>query len=975
MKIADFQATTDLVGRRIRVIWDFVLEGADSLADIPRVTVRRKPRDFDYPADPRFLLYDSGAFPPADTVAADLPVWERRDENGRWLIAVETVRRTAGGQTIEVLRRTTTTFYSLNGLPTRRRVELLDTGDLLGGLQPATTYYYQLDPQTAGATPLQATALAGEHYGLGRTLYESLPAIYRRHDVVPRVVSADEETTGLKWVPEALPSAGQLRRFLDLFGTSLDMLRSSAEGLRSLHNLDQVDHRYLPLLAQWIGWDLSFDVGIPTQRNELSHAPRLYRGVGTAPILRAVNMRYADWETQIAEFAQSIARSNLSPQLNIFAQMETANGWRGIDDAALVLGFGPGNNSATGGANARARITGNQTQPFVLRPGLELLIAADNGTPEILRIGSADFAAITQATAAEVAAVINRDLANVTAEATAGQIVLRSDISGPASALQVLPASPSLISLEDAPRGRLSAFVDTGQRIRLFYATLEAPYETRIHYKSFIAGQWTDSRALTLPIDGSHGEPAAVELANGDVLLAWIEQPHTSTSRIRFARGTVQPLLPAQVVGQRRGPFAGLVGKQLVLRGNWSGSDVVTFANGDFANPASATAAEVATAITNRAAHADASALANGTISINSSDTGPSASLTVDGRQSSAAIPLGFGSGFVRARGAWNDAITWQAAGDVLAAQGRYADLHAVRAADGSVFLFWAEFNRGSWVIRSARWNGTTWAAPELRASGNAAREPHATLDATGRIWLVWSQLVAANDTWTLQASIFTPATNTWSAAAQVVAPQAGRSADREPALLRLSNGSLRLFFRSDRGGGNDLWSLTIDPTQTNPANWVTIPTATLGAGPASDVWPAPLLIANQLWLLFRSDRSVDLARATPTPATTVGGPATFSGTLRRNAGTTTPILADAQRNNRRRQWDDLNAYTPNRPLGRRDGPLHDDEWYSRGTIGVFVGGVNANDPAIQQQVVRMRQFLPRFLPLNARAVIILPPP
>lgn len=970
MKIADFHAATDLVGRRIRVVWEFVLEGAESLPDIPRVTVRRKTRDFDYPADPRFVVYDSGAFPPAGTIAADLPAWEQRDETGRSLVAVETVARTAGGQTIEVLRRTTTTRFSLNGLPTHRRIELLDTGDLLGGLQPGTTYYYQLDQQTASAVPLQTTALAGEHYGLGRTLYESLPALYRRHDVVqPRA------TAGSTWVPESTLSAGPLRRFLDLFGTSLDLLRSSAEGLRGLHQLDQVDHRYLPLLAQWIGWDLSFDVGIATQRNELNHAPRLYQGIGTVPILRAINMRYAGWSTQVAEFAQSVARSNLPPQLNIFAQMEAAERWIGIDDAALLLGFGPGNGSAVGGAGTRATLTGNQTQPFPLRSGMELMIAADGGAPETLRLGPADFAAIGQTTAAEVAAVINRDLANVTAEVSAGRLVLRSDISGAASSLQVLLSAPSLISLEGAPRGRLSAFIDSGKRIRLFYATVEpSATETRIHYKTFIAGRWTDARPLDIPIDGSHGEPAAVELTNGDVLLAWVEQPHTAVSRLRFARGAVQPLLPAQVVGQRRGPFAGLVGTQLVLRGSWSGADVVTFVNSDFANPAQATVAEVAIAITNRAPHANASALANGTLSIVSSDSGPDAILRVDGRQSSAAVALGFGTGFVTGRGAWSDAMSWQSPDDVLAAQGRYTDLHALRAADGTVWLFWAEHMRMAWIIRSARWNGTTWSAAELRASGGA-REPHATLDATGRIWLVWSQLVGLNNTWELRAAVFTPGTNTWSAEAQVLKPLAGRSADREPALLRLSDGPLRLFFRSDREGGNDLWSLTIDPTQANPTSWVSVAAASLGAGQASDHSPAPLLILKQPWLIFRSDRSVDLARAAPAVVAASGGLAAVSGMLRRYAGTTSVILADKARNDRRRQWDDLNAYTHNRPLGsRREGALRDDEWYSRGTIGVFVSGVSLADPAQQQQVVRMRQFLPRFLPLNMRAVIILPP-
>src|SRR5262249_2992527 len=143
----------------------------------------------------------------------------------------------------------------------------------------------------------RATALVTDSYGTNRTLYDSLPAIYRRHDVAARPATPGSDT-----VPEAAPLSGQLRRLIDLFGIALDSLRGSAAGLRSLAYLDTGGARFLPLLASWIGWDLVGDVAAPLPRNEIKGASRLGRVVGTIPGLRVLTSQYTGWFTQVAEF-------------------------------------------------------------------------------------------------------------------------------------------------------------------------------------------------------------------------------------------------------------------------------------------------------------------------------------------------------------------------------------------------------------------------------------------------------------------------------------------------------------------------------------------------------------------------------------------------------------------------------------------------------------------------------------------------
>jgi phage tail-like protein len=143
------------------------------------------------------------------------------------------------------------------------------------------------------------------HHGLGRRSWEMLPEIYRRHDTErhPRFTESER-------MPEEAEPGGQLRRMTDLFGSSFDHLRSQAEGLLTLHDVDNVDAQWLPYLAAWIGWDLSFASSIPIQRHEIRYAPALYRITGTIPGSMIWVKRLTGWESRIKEFGRNVFFSN-----------------------------------------------------------------------------------------------------------------------------------------------------------------------------------------------------------------------------------------------------------------------------------------------------------------------------------------------------------------------------------------------------------------------------------------------------------------------------------------------------------------------------------------------------------------------------------------------------------------------------------------------------------------------------------------
>lgn len=898
------------------------------------------------------------------------------------------------------------------------------------GLQPLTTYYYTIFTVDAASTPVyyaddraRVAAFVTENYNLAERLYRLLPAVHQRHDTpldAAELAQLDPAVAeALRTLPAPLRQQGQLRRFFHA-AAPLDLMRSFAEGLRDLRNVNQVRPEFLPLLAHWLGWEPDRTLPIPTQRHEVSAAPHLYRTVGTIPNLRSIVTRYTGWYTQVAEFTQSIARTNQPSQLNIFTSLETPDGWRGTDDAAPVLGFAIGNHDATGGTNGTAALVSTTTAPFALRPGMELAITADAHIPVVVRFQSGDFAAMAQAMAAEVVAVLNRNLTEVSAMVQGdGRIELRSNTVGATSLLRIETQEASLVTLEGAPHGRLSTFVDQQERMRLFYTvadplaatTAQAASEAfratpgalspitaarpqgRVRYKTYRSGSWGPSATMTTSSTAAEGDPAAVALPDGRIWAAWIDQPHTGDARLRFQVGAVQTPQPARLHGRRGEPFRITPGTRLMFWGHWPEAEGCEFAAADFANPQQATAAEVAAALNARLAHVLTTVQPNNTLVIETRTSGGDAHIELELPHSTSAQVLGLEHLPHRATGDWGDGIEWSEAEEITAATaGRHADLHAMADATGAVWLFWSSHTGLYWCIMAARWDGAAWSAPLTLANepgGN--REPYAVLDDTNRLWLFWSRregVGTADDTWTLRRRVFDPASGQWGVETAVTTPPAnGRVADREPGAVRAADGTLRLFFSSDRSGSTDLWSVLVFPVTGAVGTAAIVKT-----GQSIDRAPTPLLLPEgALWLFYRSDRSVPMSRlmtqpqpmvenrVTSAPAGPPKGqvplphslPMPDSGTLKRFAGTTSVTMSDSARIRRQRLWDDLLAYTPQRPPG---GAIRNDELYTRGTVGLFLSRLVSDDPLTQQQIARLRAVLERFLPINVRAVVILAP-
>lgn len=398
MRVADFTAAGDIVGRRVKVSWEVVLDEGEALGPGPALTLRRKERDFEFPppgagADP-FLVYDSAAFPPAGTVT-EVELGETIAGGQRTVTTAESVSRELDGARVEVLRRTRAIAFDPARNPIRYREEILDVRESPQGLDPGTTYYYELaGPALAAEDPddFRAVATPTEVHRSGRKLYEQLPGIVRRHDVVQGPV----RDTGA--IPEATPENGQLRRFVDVFGAAVDHLRSRADGLRGLHDVDTVDHRMLPHLASWLSWDLSHGKAISLQRHEIKYAAHLYRITGTVPGAVIWVKRLTGWDARIKEFWRNVFFTNdlgnpHDPDDPGSRTLDTADqalleAMGGFDDRADYVSdtrTGPGVRYATNAVGVFAEPEPQDSADDVLRKRARVLASASVFLPFNLR--------------------------------------------------------------------------------------------------------------------------------------------------------------------------------------------------------------------------------------------------------------------------------------------------------------------------------------------------------------------------------------------------------------------------------------------------------------------------------------------------------------------------------------------------------------------------------------------------------------
>ena len=197
------------------------------------------------------------------------------------------------------------------------------------GLASETVFYYMLFPLDGDPPEYvvdvrhRAAAMATGPYDYAGYMASLLPAIYHRYDTA-RGLPEDPKQ---ELAPEDREK-GPLRRFLEITGSHLDQLHSMARSVRTLHDLERVDGRLLPLLASWIGWPTDHRREIQVRRSEIRKAPHIYPTIGIVPAVETTIKRVLGWESRTKEFAHNVVLSNRPERLNLWlAEHEPEKPW------------------------------------------------------------------------------------------------------------------------------------------------------------------------------------------------------------------------------------------------------------------------------------------------------------------------------------------------------------------------------------------------------------------------------------------------------------------------------------------------------------------------------------------------------------------------------------------------------------------------------------------------------------------------
>jgi phage tail-like protein len=256
----------------------------------------------------------------------------------------------------------------------------------------------------------------------------------------------------------------------------------------------------------------------------------------------------------------------------------------------------------------------------------------------------------------------------------------------------------------------------------------------------------------------------------------------------------------------------------------------------------------------------------------------------------------------------------------------------AVRDGVGQTWLFWQSDRRGPTDIWARVHDGVDWGLPTRLTAGPFRHEtPAAAVDGAARIWLFWSTDLGD------RRKLFYRVHDAggWGPPQAVPQPDPGAiRRDEAPAAI-FWNGEIWLFWHSNRDGRWQIWGQTHDG-----AAWgAPFP---LTERPTADKEPAAVVDGGGgLRVVWRSKRRGDVYKSR------------------------TVDVNDAEMLARLGAFEDRARHT-------YDTGLENQDWYARGTVGLYLTPDTADSTLAERQLDRVRAFVEPFRPLPVRFVWIL---
>lgn len=283
------------------------------------------------------------------------------------------------------------------------------------------------------------------------------------------------------------------------------------------------------------------------------------------------------------------------------------------------------------------------------------------------------------------------------------------------------------------------------------------------------------------------------------------------------------------------------------------------------------------------------------------------------------------------------------------------------------LWLFWLEKVGLRWQMKYNKTvDGTSWGSAMSFPldGGNDPRVQSALFvlfhpaDATRRLWVFWARksttLIPDQTHWEIayrvKQGLDLNNSADWSAI-QLLPKSTPDYDDREPTALVNSAGNIELFWSSNQGGSWSIWSRVLDVAANS---WE--PPEQITDNSYSQHEPLPFPVDSKTLLIYRSNESLfytsKIYRATDM--------IDF-----RYAGSTTVDVRNTSKIALRSNLEDFQTYT-------YDTQKTNNDWYARDAIGIYLVPNTSDEKQLKRKRDIIKKILPRFLPIQIRAALIL---
>lgn len=886
-------------------------------------------------------------------------------------------------------------------------------------LKSERVYYYALVPYDLAVVPSSlsfASAMTTAPYQTAAHLYRHLPAIYRRYDQ-----SRPPDVTALAVADR---EKGQLQRFVELFGTQFDLLRSFTSAMNTFSDRERIDGALLPLLASWIGWETNHALDLEKQRNEIQYAPHFYRTTGIPANLRANVNRLVTWDARIKEFVHNVFLSNGPEQLTVWEQENKNNVWQDPKLVSLDVAY-EGRPATLLGADKRQWLFhhARQSAPQSADPSLRKLTQDHWHVWYKLHDEDEWLAARRVSFKGE----INKYPAAV--EDNDGRVWIFWTHYRPVGTASIPEIRLALLSAGQRARpARLLGTVKgpfnfkDGFIFRIKVTTAVRSFTREITFRTEYFQNIASATAAETAAFLDREIPDVNVTVTNEQRILFKATDTGLASQLEFPASDVAPLIgvtgivngtdavAAELLSKPAAPaFALADGDELSIRIDDRISRVVTFRASDFADITQATPAEVAAAI-NRTLPGTAQVAGN-RVKLLSAAPGESSSVVVEVFPSPLlSLALSFTSLLNKGK------ISTELRNEFFAAGITLSSAATVVVQTPGISWLITDGSR-KYLISQSREKLDVYnpllAAPKLGFGAPlpapdpkvCESEPAVVKDNIGGLWLFWSS--RRNGTWKIWFSRFDG--NVWGAPKVLTT---GADADREPAVLFVPADN-RLWVFWSRKKNNGLWNIFF--RHTTKLNFATLVDADWTQGELTPVPPnfdnrEPNAIvrtdgAGDVELFFSSNRANGWHVWTRVVTTAAQGADTQLGSGQfthrapavlkvtdqlkklyfrsnesqiyssklypaaetidaRYSGSTTVDTRNIAKISLRKNIKDVQHYT-------YDTLKTNENWYARDTVGVYLTPDTIDQALIVRRRTQIEKVLRKFLPIQVRTVFI----